>query len=64
MILFFENDNKDFGNGVSFLINEGNGHIIWKILSFLACKAIGIEEYQANKRESGKRFYPDDYPLT
>jgi len=49
IILIFRNSKnlQSYGSGVTLIVESGRGNLIWRILSFVACKAIGLNEYSA-----------------
>lgn len=42
MVIF--RNSTSFGSGVTVVTNIGKGALIWRKLSFMACKAIGLKE--------------------
>ncbi|KAL4481569.1 hypothetical protein ABPG74_007658 [Tetrahymena malaccensis] len=66
LMIVFNNSrqHKAFGQGVTLVVNQGRGILVWRLLSFIACKAIGLNEYNNIIEESGQKVFPNDYPLT
>nr|ABV48774.1 ribonucease P subunit Pop1 [Tetrahymena pyriformis] len=66
MVIIFRNSkqHKGYGQGVTLVVNQGRGVLVWRLLSFIACKAIGLSEYNNIIEESGQKIFPNDYPLT
>ncbi|KRX00878.1 hypothetical protein PPERSA_02057 [Pseudocohnilembus persalinus] len=58
-----QNNYNNYGR-VQIITPVSQGHIIWKTLNFLVCKAIGLENYNLIMKEQNLKVFPEDYPFS
>lgn len=63
ILISFINDNKDT-DGCLLMFSNFDFSYIWRKLSFLNCKVIGLHQYETILNQNFERVFPKDYPMT